>query len=710
MEVLAGTVREVLAARPDDGRLVVRVGPTGAGGRTATVVAPRARLVPGVRAVFRGRWHSGDDLGRYFLAEQVEVGLPAEPSEIVRFLTSGLFPGIGYRRADLLATHFGAALWDVVRTDPRRLKLAGIGPKTAELLRTALVETEAGWATVRRLQTAGADPGLARILLEVFGPEAPARLDKDPYALVGLVPGFGFDLAERLGRRRPDLAHSRRAAWVVHLLQRAADEEGHCYLPLAELRRRSRGRLGPESLVGAVREAIASGRVRYEAVGEGRVYLAALHDAEETVARSLAARLAETEPARAEGWSAALDLLSTAPVAVLTGGPGVGKTRLIAELLSRSPLRTRRVILAAPTGRAARRLEAAARRPAFTVHRLLEYQPETARFRRGPHNPLEADLVVVDEASMLDVLLAEKLLAALGSDTRLLLVGDPAQIPSVGPGNLLADLLASGVIPVARLTEVQRQTADSGIVVNAYRVLGGEIPAAGSPDFVVLEVGSAAEAVDRAAGLVLEGIPGLLGLRPGQGAQVLAARYAGVAGVDRLNERLQGLINPALPGMREVVWKGRRFRPGDRVVQQVNTYSKGVANGELGRVLRVNPDVPELQVQFETAFGPWTVTYRGPELDQLDLAYALTIHKSQGSDYPAVVIVAVRDHLPMLDRRLLYTAITRARRWCFIVTEPGVLQEVVRAEQVRHRHTALGERLRSYRQNQPDPALRPGSV
>lgn len=695
-EVLAGTVKEVLTFRPDDGRLAVRVEGAGPGGRVETVLSPRAPLVPGVRAVFRGRWQVRDQLGRHFLADQVEVGLPAERSEIIRFLASGLFPGIGYARAERLASRFGPGLWDVVRSDPERLRAAGIGPKTAQALRRTLVEAEAAWATLQRLQSAGADPVLARPILEALGPEAPARLDRDPYALVGLVPGFGFDLAERLGRGRPDLARSRWAARAVHMLQQAAEEEGHCYLPLPELFRRSGNRLNREALVGALREAIASGRVRYEAVGNGRVYLRALHEAEDGVARNLAGRLADTEPVRVEGRAAALELLAAAKVAVLTGGPGVGKTRLVADLLGRPALRNCRVVLAAPTGRAARRLEAAARRPAFTIHRLLEYQPDAGQFRRGPENPVDADLVVVDEVSMLDIGLAEKLLAALRPGARLLLVGDPAQIPSVGPGNLLADLLASGVVPVARLTEVQRQAADSGIVVNAYRVLAGEVPGAdGSTDFGVFEVGSAAEAVDRVAELVAgmrSGLPA-----PGQGVQVLAAKYGGAAGVDRLNERLQQLINPASPGQPEVVWKGRRFRPGDRVVQQVNNYARGVANGEVGRVVRVDPGVPELQVQFETAFGPWTVTYRGPELDQLDLAYALTIHKSQGSDYPAVVIVAVRDHLPMLDRRLLYTAVTRARRRCFIVAEAGVLPAAVRAEQARHRHTALAERLRAYR-------------
>jgi exodeoxyribonuclease V alpha subunit len=704
VEVLAGTVKELLTVRPEDGRLVMRVSPAGAGSRTETVVAPRTRLAPGVRTVFRGRWNSDHHLGRYFLAEQVELGLPTERSEIIRFLTSGLFRGIGHRRAELLADRFGAALWDTLRADPARLKAAGIGPGTVEALRSALAETEAAWATVQRLQAVGADPVLARTLLEALGPEAPVRLDRDPYSLVGLVPGFGFELAERLGRRRADLARSRRAAWVVHLLQRAADEDGHCYLPLSELLRRLDRRLKSEALVEAVREGIASGRIRYEAVGGGRLYLTALHDAEETTARALAARLAGIEPVRADGWLAALELLTAAPVAVLTGGPGVGKTRLIAELLGRPALRGRRVVLAAPTGRAARRLEAAARRPAFTVHRLLEYQPETGRFRRGAESPLEADLVVVDEVSMLDLPLAERLAGALGPGARLVLVGDPAQIPSVGPGNLLGDLLASGVVPVARLTEVQRQAADSAIIFNAYRVLAGQVPAAeAAPDFGVLEASSAADAVELAAGLVMERIPALVGLNPGHGVQVLAAKYAGPAGVDRLNERLQALVNPLRPGMREVVWKGRRFRPGDRVVQQVNAYARGVANGETGRVLRVDPDGPELQVQFETAFGPWTVTYRGAEIDQLDLAYALTIHKSQGSDYPAVVIVAARDHLPMLDRQLLYTAITRARRWCFIVTQSGVLPEVVRAEQTRRRYTTLAERLRGYCGNRPVP-------
>lgn len=701
-DVLAGTVREVLSFQ--DGRVVVRVEGTGPGSRPETVIAPRVRLVPGARAVFRGRWQTGGHLGRHFVADQVEVGLPAERSEIARFLASGLFPGIGYRRAELLAARFGADLWEVVRKDPARLRGAGVGPRTAETLRRTLAETEAAWAVLGRLHSAGADPVLARIFLEAFGPEAPARLDRDPYALVGLVPGFSFELADRLGQGRPDLGPARRAAWVVHLLQRAAEEEGHCFLPLADLR--SRTRFTREELVAAVREGIASGRVRYEAKAGGRLYLTLLHQAEETVARKLAERLGGAEPVQVEGREAALELLGSVRVGVLTGGPGVGKTRLVADLLARPELRGQRVLLAAPTGRAAKRLEAAARRPAFTLHRLLEYQPESGRFRRGPESPLEADLLVVDEVSMLDVPLAERVLAALGPETRLLLVGDPAQIPSVGPGNLLGDLLASGVVPVARLTEIQRQAADSGIVAGAYRVLAGEAPVGDRPDFGVVEAASAGAVADRVVELVAEKIPGLLGFRPGQGVQVLAAKYAGPAGVDRLNERLQARLNPARPGTPELVWKGRRFRPGDRVIQQVNAYPKGVANGEIGRVLRVDPEGLELQVQFETAFGPWTVTYRGLELDQLDLAYALTIHKSQGSDYPAVVIVAARDHLPRLDRRLLYTAITRARRLCLIVAEPGVLAQAVRAEANRRRHTALAERLQAgvrYERTVPRP-------
>lgn len=696
-EVLAGTVREILSFR--DGRVVVRVEGTGPGNRPETVVAPRVGLVPGARAVFRGRWQTGEHLGRHFVADQVEVGLPAERSEIIRFLASGLFPGIGHRRAELLADRFGAALWEVIRTDPIHLREAGVGPRTAEVLRRTLAETEATWATLGRLQSVGADPILARILLETFGPEAPARLDQDPYALVGLVPGFGFELADRLGRGRPELGLARRAAWVVHLLQRAADEEGHCFLPLVDLQHRTRKGLTREGLMAAVREGIASGRVRYEAKAGGRLYLTPLYWAEETVAQRLAELLSPGKPVQVEGWEAALKLLETAPVGVLTGGPGVGKTRLVADLLARPDLRSRRVLLAAPTGRAAKRLEAATRRPAFTLHRLLEYQPETGRFLRGPENPLEADLLVVDEVSMLDVVLAERLLLALGPQTRLLLVGDPAQIPSVGPGNLLEDLLASEALPVARLTEIRRQAADSGIVTGAYRVLMGQPPVGDRADFGVVEVPSAGAIADRVAELVARP-----GFRPGP--VVLAAKYAGPAGVDRLNEYLQALLNPAAPGTPELVWKGRRFRPGDRVIQQVNAYSKGIANGEVGRVVRVDPEGFELQVQFETAFGPWTVTYRGLELDQLDLAYALTIHKSQGSDYPAVVIVAARDHLPMLDRRLLYTAITRARRLCLIVAEPGVLAEAVRAEGDRRRHTALAERLQArtqYERTVPKP-------
>ncbi|MEO7020165.1 MAG: AAA family ATPase, partial [Ktedonobacteraceae bacterium] len=397
----------------------------------------------------------------------------------------------------------------------------------------------------------------------------------------------------------------------------------------------------------------------------------------------------------------AVQMAYSRKVSVLTGGPGTGKSTSLRALLMVLRKRQVRVALAAPTGRAAKRLTeatGATTMPAKTLHRLLEYAPHDNSYQRNENNPLPYDFVIVDEVSMIDILLFYHLLKALPPTTHLLLVGDADQLPSVGPGNVLRDLLRSEAVPCVRLTELFRQAAASQIIVNAHRINMGQVPSLKpepESDFYFLAEDDPMRVQQRILDYVQRRIPQHYQLNPLTDIQVLSPMYKGAVGVTLLNEELQARLNPNTAGMLE--WNGHVFRLGDKVMQVRNDYDKGVFNGDIGWIRQINKEDSTLKVEFPEEAGPLLVAYEFHELDELVLAYAVTIHKSQGSEYPAIVVPLVQQHYMLLQRNLLYTAITRAKRLCVVIGQPRALEVAVKNDRVAMRNTGLAERLRAMR-------------
>ncbi|MBN1336139.1 MAG: ATP-dependent RecD-like DNA helicase [Deltaproteobacteria bacterium] len=693
-----------------------------ADGDEATVVGPLASLRPGQHAVLGGRWEQHAQHGRQFRAETFLVDDPRTLQGLHAYLGSGIVKGIGPEIAGRLVERFGLDVFRVLEEEPDRLQqVPGVGPARVASIREA-------WAADRKdreiratLQGHGFAPSLARRVIERYGSGALAVIRRDPYRMMSEVPGVGFRTADRVARQNGILADdpARVEAAVLHVLAQAAEDDGHCYLPEAEVIERV-GKLDvPPPLVREASLRLGDlGRVR---IGEARdpglrpVQQSALARSERSVARHLvrlAARrphpslLGVTDAERASGLvlspgqRGALEAALQEGVVVITGGPGTGKTTLVRVLLAALRRLGESWKLAAPTGRAARRLAEATGQEAATLHRLLDFGFPEMRFRRNAVNPLDADGVIVDEASMVDLGLMEALLEAMPARGRLVLVGDAHQLPPVGPGQVLADIIASGVLPVVTLTDIHRQVAGSGIVVNAHRVDRGEMPVssekepqtvrpAPSPeprrDFFLVDREEPEEVRAALLEVVTRRLPAH-GFHPMDDIQVLVPMHRGDLGTVALNRLLQDALNPTGPTLERHDW---RFRVGDRVIQTRNDYDTEVFNGEVGRVLSAAGD--ELVVDFDGR----VVTLAGDALHDLEPAYAITVHKSQGSEYPAVVVVLHRAHQVMLRRNLLYTAITRASAFCCIVGSRPALRLAVNVSGRRDRHTLLDDLLRA---------------
>ena len=720
-ETLSGTVERVTFHSTESGFCVLKV-QARAKGHFSRDLVPVVGHAPAVGAgewiTATGRWICDREHGPQFKADTLKVTPPTGVEGIERYLASGQMRGIGPRLAARIVAAFGEAVFAVIEEAPDRLaEVEGIGRTRVARIRKGWAEQKAVREIMIFLHAHGVGTARALRIFRTYGADAIRVMTEDPYRLARDIHGIGFRTADAIAMRlgTEPAAPARLAAGIAFALQAAMDE-GHCGLPAEELARLAARLLGVEREIARVAVALAAREgadVVADTLGaETCLFLKGLHGAERAIAGRLLRRADGTPPwphidaSRARDWveartgralsasqAEAVRRVLAARLCVMTGGPGVGKTATLDAILRILTAKGVRVALAAPTGRAAKRMAEQTGLPAKTLHRLLEIDPRGGGFSRNAGNPLDCDLLVLDEVSMIDVPLMHALLKALPDHAALLLVGDVDQLPSVGPGQVLADVIGSGRVPVARLTEVFRQAAESRIVVNAHRINAGRMPEPaprGAPsDFHLVELAEGEDGVARVVDVVSRAIPRRFGLDPARDVQVLTPMTRGSLGSRSLNHALQAVLNP-FPAA-QVERFGWRFAPGDRVMETRNDYDRDVFNGDLGRVAAIDEAEGALSVEFDGR----AVAYPFAELDTLVPAFAVTIHKSQGSEYPAVVIPVALQHAAMLARNLLYTGVTRGRRLVVLVGERRALAIAVRGRRGGGRRTKLKEWLES---------------
>ena len=717
---IEGTLQRVRYAAEDDAWSVVVLSLSDSG-REISAVGNLGGVQVGETLRLTGRWTKHPRFGDQFQVLSFTAVAPATVAGIERYLGSGLVPGVGKEIASRLVRTFGARTLDIIDREPAKLReVEGVGPVRAEQIVRAWHKQREIREVMIFLQSCGVSTVLATRIYAQYGNAAFATIRRNPWALAADIPGIGFLTADTIAGNlgvAPESPHRTEAGLLYALEQRA--EEGDTWAPREALAAAAASLLGQElAQCDRVIDALAGRQaVAVEQTDDGRrlIALPRLAQAEADVARRLARLMSAPaaalsaepeEPAGSAVSEAGLfekesgltlsDLQREAvreahdrKVVVITGGPGTGKTTLITALIRALARRGARVALCAPTGRAAKRMEEATGREAKTIHRLLEWSPQAGRFLRDERTPLPFDALVVDEMSMIDVVLFSQLLAALPPQARLVLVGDSDQLPSVGPGNVLADLIASGALPVVRLTEIFRQAGASSIVVNAHRINAGILPLSGpreEGDFFIIERETPEAILETVRELVTTRIARRFSLDPLRDVQVLTPMRKGVLGVTSMNVELQALLNPRGPSLTR---GAALFRTGDRVMQMRNNYELAVWNGDIGFVAEVDEGSRTATVRFDER----SVRYQWADLDQLSLSYACSIHKSQGSEFPAVVIVLHTQHYVLLRRNLLYTAVTRGTKLAVIVGSRRALAMAVRNAGTSDRITRLAARL-----------------
>src|SRR5438034_6724112 len=714
-EVLAGLIERVTYHNAENGFCVLRAKARGHR-EVVTVVGHAAAIAAGEWITASGEWINDRTHGQKFKARFLRTSPPTSAEGIEKYLSSGMIRGIGPAYAKKLLRAFGEKVFDVIEATPDRLReVDGIGPMRAKRITGAWAEQKAVREIMVFLHSHGVGTARAVRIFKIYGADAIQVMTENPYRLARDIRGIGFKTADaiamKLGIEKTAMVRVR--AGISYALTEAMDE-GHCGLPTEELIPLAEKllKVPPELICAALDLELQEGTVVADRVGETPcVFLAGLHRAERIIAERLMRIANGTLPwpwidpdkalpwveqriglALAESQVAAIRLALISKVLVMTGGPGVGKTTIVRGILRILAAKGTDLLLCAPTGRAAKRMTEATGFEAKTIHRLLEVDPKTGGFKRGDDNPLDCDLLVIDEASMVDVMLMQALMKAVPEKAALLIVGDIDQLPSIGPGQVLADVISSGIVPVVRLTEVFRQAAQSQIIMNAHRINQGVIPdlrkREAESDFYFVEANDPETAVPRIIELVKTRIPRRFGLDPIRDVQVLCPMNRGGVGARSLNIELQAALNPA--GECKVERFGWTFAPGDKVMQIENDYDKEVYNGDIGFVTEVQPEEGELIANFDGR----PVTYGFGELDPLVPSYAATIHKSQGSEYPAVVIPVMMQHYAMLQRNLLYTGVTRAKRLVVLVEQKKAVAIAVRNVSGRRRWSKLGGSLR----------------
>ncbi len=725
MATLEGTIERIVFRNDQTHYTVARLRPNDSGRLFRDELTTLVGILPGLSigelVEVTGEWESHPQHGRHLRVVSYTRHAPVTAEGLRRYLGSGVIKGIGPKTAERIVERFGEQTLAIVELEPERLtEVRGVSAHKRDLLVRGWAEQRGIREVMVFLQSHNVSPGLGAKIYRQYGAESINVIRENPYQLEQDVYGIGFKTADALavemGLPRDGLP--RLMTGIKHTLSEAAGE-GHCFLVRDELLTRAAALLQvPVELLPAALERL---RVEKEIfVEDEHVYLAPFFYAENGTARRLRLLMRTSSALPRVGereWRAVFDALQRdhgihlaerqreavrrayrEKVSILTGGPGTGKTTTVRALLDVLDREGVVYALAAPTGRAAKRLAEATGRQASTLHRLLEFQPSNNEFAYNEERPLPHQFVVLDEVSMLDILLAYRLVKALAPEAHLLLVGDADQLPSVGPGSVLRDLLRSEEVAHTRLTELFRQAAASVIVVNAHRVNAGEMPELRPDpkgDFFFLRADDPTRAQSLVVDLVARRLPARYKLDPLRDIQVLAPIYRGPAGVHALNETLQARLNPCQEGAMAAA--GRTLSLGDKVMQVRNNYDKGVYNGDVGRVVRADREEGVLVVEFPEEAGTVSVTYETHELDELTLAYCISIHRAQGSEYPCVVLPLLMQHYMLLQRNLLYTAMTRAKRLCVVVGDPRALRRAVENHALALRNTGLAERLQGPR-------------
>jgi len=713
-EVLAGLVERVTYHNVENGFCVLRARARGHRD-LVTVVGHAATIAAGEWITASGEWLNDHTHGQQFKAKFLRTSAPTSVEGIEKYLGSGMIRGIGPVYAKKMVKAFGEKVFDIIEAEPDRLReVTGIGAVRAKRITDAWAEQKIIREIMVFLHSNGVGTARAVRIYKTYRADAVQVMTENPYRLARDIRGIGFKTADAIAMKLgvEKTAMIRLRAGISYALAEAMDD-GHCGFPTAELLPLAEGLLEvtQKLICTALDLELAEGTVIADRVGETNcIFLSSLYQAERSIAERLAVLTTEKLPwgaidaDKAVPWvearvglelatsqKAAIQLALDSKIIVVTGGPGVGKTTIVNAILRILAAKGVNILLAAPTGRAAKRLNETTELEAKTIHRLLEVDPKGGGFKRNLENPLDCDLLVIDETSMVDVLLMHAVLKALPRTAALFVVGDVDQLPSVGPGQILADLIGSGVIPVVRLTEVFRQAAQSRIIVSAHRINQGLMPDLGKPeegsDFYFVQADEPETAVTRIVELVKTRIPRRFRLDSIRDIQVLCPMNRGGVGARSLNIALQAALNPA--GERKVERFGWTFAPGDKVMQIENDYDKEVFNGDIGYIDDVDPDEGELT----TSFDGRAITYGFGELDTLAPSYAATIHKSQGSEYPAVVIPVMTQHYAMLQRNLLYTGLTRGKRLVVLVGQKKAVAIAVRNLSGRRRWSKLREWL-----------------
>ena len=705
-EVLRGLVDRVVFHNEDNGYCILKVVPEGRQ-EMVGLIGKAPRVVAGEEFEARGVWEPNRDFGPQFKADELNLKRPDSLNGIERYLGSGLIEGIGGKYAKRIVEKFGPKVFDIIENESKRLEeVEGVGKKRRLEIRESWMKQKAIHGIMLFLHQHGISSSRALRIYKTYGDEAQAVLKENPYRLAQDIRGIGFktadDIAYQLGVAED--APERILAGILHVIETAA-QTGHCCFPEAKVVEKARELLGVEALIAPQVEALIASE-QIERHGEF-LYLPYLRKAEQNIAagvKSLAALpssypsidedaalawvMKKTGKELAESQQRAVREALRHRMLIITGGPGVGKTTILRSILLILQSKQVKIVLAAPTGRAAKRLSESTGLEAKTLHRLLEYQGEGG-WGRHRGKPLVGDLFVVDEASMIDAPLMAQFLSALPEGAHLLVVGDADQLPSVGPGMMLHDLITSAAVPCVKLTEIFRQAASSRIITSAHAINRGQVPdlkPSSRSDFFFLEASEPEEVRDLIVQLAHTLLPAKYGFDPIADIQVLTPMNRNLLGTASLNHSLQLALNPPNEVKFEIERFQTTFRVGDKVIQTHNNYDKEVFNGDIGHIIAIDADPVKIHVRFD---ANRLVAYEPGELDELQLAFALSIHKSQGSEFPCVIIPVSTQHYVLLERSLIYTAITRAKKLCVLVGDERALSLAVSKQESRKRFTGL---------------------